>query len=175
MRENNFPTNKTLQHGYMSIEMLFVIIVLLIGMGFALYNGWSMMGSSDVNNEQGNVGQLIANTRKLKGSTGYGASGTNLITQLSAIRGLPNMSFSNSQLYNSWSGEVTVVSNGMTFTVTENGLPQDACVTLSTKVGRGQKVTTSINGGTAVSGEVASATATSGCSSDSNTVAWTAY
>ncbi|MFH7345191.1 type 4 pilus major pilin [Pseudomonas syringae pv. tagetis] len=45
--------------------------------------------------------------------------------------------------------QVTVVANGMTFTVTEAGLPQDACVTLATKIGRGQKVTTSINGGTA--------------------------
>lgn len=67
------------------------------------------------------------------------------------------------------------VANGMTYTVTEAGLPQDACVTLATKIGRGQKVTTSINGGTDVSGEVSSATATSGCTTDSNTVAWTAY
>ncbi|WP_277343878.1 type 4 pilus major pilin, partial [Pseudomonas viridiflava] len=59
--------------------------------------------------------------------------------------------------------------------VTEAGLPQDACVTLSTKIGRGQKVSTSINGGTAVNGEVSSAAATTGCSTDSNTVAWTAY
>lgn len=167
--------NRTSQFGYISIEMLFVIIVILIGMGFALYNGWSMMGSSDVNNEQGNVGQLIANTRKLKGSAGYGASGTNLVTQLAAIRGLPNMSYASSKLYNSWSGEVTVVSNGMTYTVTEAGLPQDACVTLATKLGRGQKVSTSINGGAAVSGEVSAAAATSSCSTDSNTVAWTAY
>ncbi|RML61614.1 hypothetical protein ALQ92_200167 [Pseudomonas syringae pv. pisi] len=113
-----------------------------------------------------NVGQLIANTRKLKGSTGYGASGTDLIAQLSSIRGLPNMSFSSGKLYNAWSGQVTVVANGMTFTVTEAGLPQDACVTLATKIGRGQKVTTSINGGTAVNGEVSSAAATSGCSTD---------
>ncbi|RMO63405.1 hypothetical protein ALQ37_02744 [Pseudomonas syringae pv. aptata] len=59
--------------------------------------------------------------------------------------------------------------------LTEAGLPQDACVTLATKIGRGQKVTTSINGGTAVNGEVSSAAATSGCSTDSNTLAWTAY
>ncbi|KPB66534.1 pilus assembly protein PilX [Pseudomonas syringae pv. syringae] len=163
------------QTGYISVELLFALIVILIGMGYALYNGWSAMGSSDVNNEQGNVGQLIANTRKLKGSAGYGASGTDLIAQLSSIRGLPNMSFSGGKLYNAWSGQVTVVANGMTYTVTEAGLPQDACVTLATKIGRGQKVTTSINGGTAVSGEVSSATATSGCTTDSNTVAWTAY
>ncbi|WP_257111950.1 type 4 pilus major pilin [Pseudomonas ficuserectae] len=163
------------QIGYITVELLFALIVILMGMGYALYNGWSAMGSSDVNNEQGNVGQLIANTRKLKGSAGYGASGTDLIAQLSSIKGLPNMSFSGGKIYNAWSGQVTVVANGMTFTVTESGLPQDACVTLATTIGRGHKVTTAINGGTAVSGEVSSANATSGCTTDSNTLAWTAY
>lgn len=87
--QNTTQSARAKQIGYISIELLFVLIVILIGMGYALYNGWGAMGSSDVNNEQGNVGQLIANTRKLKGSTGYGASGTDLIAQLSSIRGLP--------------------------------------------------------------------------------------
>lgn len=164
------------QAGYVSIEMMFVLLVILIGVGYALYNGSALMGNSDVGNEQSNIGQLIANTRKLKGMSGYGASGTNLVTQLIAAKGVPNMSISSGALYNAWGGAVTVVSNGMTFTVTENGLPQDACISMASKMSRGSKATTSINSGNAVTGEVDSATATSGCSKDTgNTLAWTVY
>lgn len=46
---------------------------------------------------------------------------------------------------------------------------------LATKISRGTKVTTAINGGTAVTGEVDPGTATSGCSKDSNVLAWTVY
>lgn len=122
-----------------------------------------------------NIGILISNTRKLKASSGYGTSGTSLVSALRVSKGLPNMSDDGTSRYNSWGGAVTVVSNGMTFTVTENGLPADACVTLATKISRGQKVTTTINAGTAVTGEVLQANATSGCSKDANVVAWTVY
>lgn len=162
--------------GYIDISMLFVLIVIAIGIGYAIYNGGSLLGSSDVSNEQSNIGQLIANTRKLKGSAGYGTSGTSLVPQLVASKGVPNMSVSGNNLYNPWNGTVTVVSGGMTAIFTENGLPEDACVTLATKISRGQKVTTSINGGSGVSGEVDSATATSSCTdSSNNTLAWTVY
>lgn len=164
------------QAGWMSIEMLFVLLVALIGVGYALFNGGQLMGTSDISNEQSNIGQLIANTRKLKGMSGYGASSTNLVPQLIATKGVPNMSMSGGALYNAWSGSVTVVSNGMTFTVTENGLPQDACISLASKMSRGSKATTAINSGTAITGEVDSAAATSGCSKDTgNTLAWTVY
>lgn len=164
------------QAGYVSIEMLFVMLVVLIGVGYALFNGSALMGTSDIGNEQGNIGQLIANTRKLKGMSGYGASSTNLVPQLIAVKGVPNMSVSGGALYNAWGGSVTVVSNGMTFTVTENGLPQDACISLASKMSRGSKATTAINSGTAITGEVDSAAATSGCSKDTgNTLAWTVY
>lgn len=163
------------QRGVFSLEMMFVLIIAVVALGYIIYNGGSLMGSQDVTNEQSNIGTLIANTRKLKASSGYGTSGTSLVSQLVASKGLPNMSVNGSNLYNAWGGSVTVVSSGMTFTITENALPQDACVTLATKISRGAKVTTAINGGTAVTGEVDPGTATSGCSKDSNVVAWTVY
>lgn len=164
------------QRGFIDLTMLFVLICLAIGIGYALYNGGALFSSSDVSNEQSNIGQLMANTRKLKGSNGYGTSGTNLVDQLIASKGLPNMNVSGGTLYNAWNGTVSVTSGGMTFILTENGLPSDACMTLATKLSRGPKVSTSINGGSAVSGEVSSAVAAAGCTdSDENTVAWTVY
>jgi hypothetical protein len=164
------------QGGFIDISMLFVLIVIAIGLGYAIYNGGSLMGSSDVGNEQSNIGQLIANTRKLKGSNGYGASGTSLVTQLTIAKGLPNMSVSGANLYNAWNGTVTVTSGGMTFVVTENGLPGDACMTLATKISRGQKVQTSINGGSGITGEVSSSAASASCTdTNNNTLAWTVF
>ncbi|RED02082.1 PilS-like protein [Ectopseudomonas oleovorans] len=163
------------QRGVFSLEMMFVLIVMVVALGYIIYNGGSLLGSQDVTNEQSNIGILISNTRKLKASSGYGTSGTSLVSALRVSKGLPNMSDDGTSLYNSWGAAVTVVSNGMTFTVTENGLPADACVTLATKISRGQKVTTSINAGTAVTGEVLPANATSSCSKDANVVAWTVY
>ncbi|SHN12631.1 PilS N terminal [Pseudomonas asturiensis] len=162
------------QYGFIDLSMIFVLICIAVGVGYAMYNGGSLLGSSDVNNEQSNIGMLIANTHKLKGSSGYGASGTNLVPQLAAAKGLPNMTYSGGTLYNSWSGSVSVVSAGMSFVITQNGLPQDACVSLATKIGRGQKVSTSLNGGTSSSGEIDSATAAASCTDgNTNSVAWT--
>ncbi|MFJ5299230.1 type 4 pilus major pilin [Pseudomonas sp. NPDC088368] len=171
MRRNQ---SRAAQSGFIDLSMIFVLIVIAVGVGYAMYNGGSLMGSSDVNNEQSNIGMLIANTRKLKGSTGYGTSGTSLVPQLAAIKGLPNMTYSGGALYNAWGGTVTVTSVGNSFAITENGLPQDACVSLGTKIGRGQKVSTALNGGTSTSGEVDAATAATGCTdSSANSVAWT--
>lgn len=177
MAHNTHVRGQRRQKGYISIEWMFALIAFAIGVGYALYNGGGLLGSSDVTNEQANIGQLIANTRKLKGRSGYGSSGTDLVAQLKASGGLPNMAISGTTLYNAWNGTVTVVSNGITFTITENGLPQDACLALATKTSLSQRVTTSINGGSTTTGEVTSAVATSGCSntSNNNTVAWTAY
>lgn len=164
------------QGGFIDLSMLFVLICIAIGIGYAIYNGGSLLSSSDVSNEQSNIGQLIANTRKLKGSNGYGTSGTSLVTQLATSKGLPNMSVSGSTLYNAWNGTVTVTSGGMTFILTENGIPGDACMTLATKISRGQKVATSINGGSSSTGEVSSATAAASCTdTTTNTLAWTVY
>lgn len=163
------------QRGFVELSTLFVLIVIAIGIAAAIYKGGQLLGNSDVAEEQSNIGTLIANIRKLKSSNGYGTSGTNLVPALVVSKGVPNMSVSGNNLYNSWSGSVTAVSSGMTFTLTENGLPSDACVTLATKISRGQKVTTSINGGSSTTGEVDPVTAASGCNKDENIVTWTAY
>ena len=100
------------QRGFIDLTMLFVLICLAIGIGYALYNGGALLSSSDISNEQSNIAQLMANTRKLKGSNGYGTSGTNLVDQLVASKGLPNMSVSGGMLFNAWNGTVSVTSGG---------------------------------------------------------------
>lgn len=167
--------NGNKQRGFLSIDGLFWLMLVVVALGFILWMSWRMLGSSDVAIEQSNVSTLIANTKKLKGSTGYGASGQNLVPSLIAIEGTGSMGISGSALVNQWNGPVTVVSNGMTFTITEGGVPRSACITLATKVAKDRQTTTAINGGSTSTGEVHSTAATTSCSSDSNTIAWTTY
>ncbi len=167
--------NGNTQRGFLSIDGLFWLMLVVVALGFILWMSWRMLGSSDVAIEQSNVSTLIANTKKLKGSTGYGASGQNLVPTLIAIEGTGSMGISGSSLVNQWNGSVTVVSNGMTFTITEGGVPRSACITLATKVAKDRQTTTAINGGSSSTGEVHSTSATTSCSSDSNTIAWTTY
>ncbi|HBP0736159.1 TPA: pilus assembly protein PilX, partial [Pseudomonas aeruginosa] len=51
--------------------------------------------------------------------------------------------------------------------------PQDACITLATKIAKNTFEQTKINSGTAITGEVTTAAATQACSSDSNSITWT--
>ncbi|OLU25495.1 pilus assembly protein PilX [Pseudomonas sp. PA15(2017)] len=163
------------QRGFLSIDGLFWLMLVVVALGFILWMSWRMLGSSDVAIEQSNISTLIANTKKLKGSTGYGASGQNLVPSLIAIEGTGSMGVSGTTLLNQWNGGVTIASNGMTFTITERAIPKSACITLATKVAKDRQTTTAINGGSATTGEVQAAAATTSCSSDSNTIAWTTY
>ena len=86
MRTQSF-TGSRRQRGFLELSTLFVLIVVALGIALAVANGLGLLGSSDVSNEQSNVGTLIANTRKLKSSSGYGTSGTNLVSQLVTTKG----------------------------------------------------------------------------------------
>lgn len=166
---------KRTQVGFLSIDGVFWLMLIAVALGFIVWMSWRMMGNSDVAIEQSNISTLIANTKKLKGSTGYGAPGQSLVTSLINIEGTGSMGVSGTTLSNQWNGAVTVVSNGMTFTISEANIPKSACITLATKVAKDKQTTTTINGGTATTGEVLATAATTSCSNDANTMTWTTY
>lgn len=163
------------QRGFLSVDGVMWIMLVTIALGFIAWMGYKMLGNSDAAIEQSNITSIIANTKKLKGSSGYGTSGTNLVPSLIAIDGTGSMGVSGTTLTNQWNGAVTLVSSGMTFTITENNVPKSACVTLATKISKDKQTTTSINGAAAVSGEILGASATMSCSNDSNSISWTTY
>nr|WP_256354539.1 type 4 pilus major pilin [Pseudomonas reactans] len=154
--------------------MLFYLILAALVLGGAIALGLKLFNKQTNNGEQSNVGSLALNVRPLKSGQGYGASGTNLIPQLIAVDGIPDgLTNSSGAIFNSWNGTVTVTSTGPAFVLTYTGVPPDACVSLATKVAKTRAYSTKINSGTAVIGEVDSATATTNCSTTSNTIAWT--
>lgn len=162
------------QHGFISIEMVIVLIIIALGLGLAVSRGAGLFGSSNISEEQSNLATLTTNTRALKGSNGYGTSGTNLVPSLIAINGVPkNMSVNAGVLYNVYGGSVSVSSTGMGFAITSSSLPQDACIALATRVAKNEYERTQINSGSALNGEVSSVAATTACSGTTNTITWT--
>ncbi|OWJ89363.1 hypothetical protein B6S59_31260 [Pseudomonas sp. A46] len=172
MKNNRSFSRK--QNGATTMEVLFYLIVAALVLYVVVQMGFKLFGKQTNNTEQTNVAELIINTRALKSSQGYGASGTNLVPQLLATDGIPNgLTVASNVPYNAWNGAVTVVSAGVAFTITYQAVPQDACVALATKVAKNQAFTTRINSGTALTGEVTAATATTSCSGTTNTITWT--
>lgn len=162
------------QAGSSNMEMLFYLILAALVVGGAIALGLKLFNKQTNNGEQSNVANLIVNTRALKGSQGYGTNGANLIPQLIVTDGIPDgLTNSSGAIYNSWNGTVTLTSTGPAFVLTYSGIPQDSCVSLATKVAKTRAYSTKINSGTAVVGEVDSATASTNCSATTNTIAWT--
>lgn len=162
------------QTGSSNMEMLFYLILAAILISAAIAFGLKLFNKQTNNGEQTNVANLVVNTRALKGSQGYGASGANLIPQLIITDGIPDgLTNSSGAIFNSWNGTVTVTSTGPAFVLTYSGIPQDSCVSLATKVAKTRAYSTKINSGTAIVGEIDSATAATDCSAVTNTIAWT--
>jgi type II secretory pathway pseudopilin PulG len=162
--------------GFTAVEL---IVVLIVGLGIIALAAGKMdmlFGNANLSEEISNVNTLFANARALKTSSGYGASGTDLTAQLTAVNGVPrNMSVSGGVIYNLWGGSVPVVSTGTGFTVTQNMVPQDGCIKMSTRISKGGTFSTiKINANSAVTGEITSAMATTQCNSAaSNTIIFT--
>lgn len=98
---------KRTQAGFLSIDGVFWLMLIAVAIGFIVWMSWRMIGNSDVAIEQSNISTLIANTKKLKGSTGYGTSGQSLVTSLINIEGTGSMGISGTTLVNQWNGAVT--------------------------------------------------------------------
>ncbi|MGZ0717724.1 type 4 pilus major pilin [Pseudomonas gessardii] len=170
------PTNTHhAQRGFLSLDGLFWLMLIAVALGFIVFLGYRTFGSSDVTIEQSNLGTLLANTKRLKSTTGYAVTGTDLVPSLINLEATGGMSINGATLANRWNGVVTVISNGMTFTITERNLPKAACITLASNMAKDKQTTTAINGGTAIAGEVTAVAASTSCSSDANTIAWTSY
>ena len=157
---------KKKQLGVIGIEMIMVIVILLILVGWATARSDMMKSRTGTLTEASSVITIVENTRALtKSSSGYGASGTDLVPTLIQNTGVPkNLSVISSVIYNQFNGAITVVSTGTGFNVTDRSLPQDVCTQAAVSISRSNSVDTiSINGSAAVTGEITAAIATSEC------------
>ena len=162
--------------GFTLVEIIIVVVIIAIIAALAGPRIIKAFGGSDANDELQNMQQLFGNLKELKGRTGYGANGTSLVAQLASKGALPGAwVYDGTSLTNRWGGAITITSTGPAVQVTSANIPAPACNTLSTRLG-GQGVrTTSINGGTAITGEVTSAAASAACGDEDDVAAlsWT--
>jgi prepilin-type N-terminal cleavage/methylation domain-containing protein len=164
------------QKGMTLIELVVAIVVGLIIISFAVAGISGVMSKSDVSGEAQGLAGLIANTKSARANGTYGASGTNLVPTLIAMRAIPaSVAVNGTTLTNQWGGAIGVLSTGAGYSVSTAAIPPEACIELATKLSRSM-VSTTINGGTPIVGPVATAAATTGCANDgnANTVLWTA-
>lgn len=161
------------QRGASGIEMVVVIFVGLLIL-IAAMAWWSKLtGSAKNSGELENVTSMQTNIQTLKTASGYGPSGSNLIPVLINSDGIPSsMQKNGNTVFNVWGGAVTAVSTGMGFTHTYAGVPDSSCIFLATKAPLTSAMTLKINGGSPLSGEVDSISATAACTAGTNTLAW---
>jgi len=165
------PNLKKKQFGFTALELGVVLIIGAVVVAFAATQGSKLWGDNQNTVELQNIASLYTQTKNLKGTAGYGTSGTSLLPTLAAMDALPkNMAYSGGVLTNSWGGTVTVASTGAGYAVTYNNVPQASCIELAQKVSKGGAMTTKPGGGAVVTGEVTSAVAAAGCSAETNTL-----
>lgn len=176
MKSRFFQRQKK-QRGFLSIEAIVVLVVVLGLLALGASKMDMLTGNSNATEELSNVQALYVATKGLKSSAGYGTSGTDLMATLIAGGGVPkNITVAGGVATNLFGGTITVASTGAGFTLTENNLSQDVCIKLAMKVSAGGQFTnTSLNGGSAITGPMSSAQAGAGCtnSGNANTVTWT--
>lgn len=167
--------SKRLARGMTLLEML--VVVAIIGVIIALASGrvGGFNNAQKISNHIVQTSSLIANTKQLRGTTGYGASGADLVPTLIKSGLVPSgMQVSGSTIKSVFGGTVTVASTGNGYTVTDPTIPQDACIQILPKISMSGVVSTKVGTSTAITGEVDSAAATTNCASaTANSVAWT--
>lgn len=168
-------TNLRRSRGFTLIEMLVVVAIVAVIAAFAAGRIGGFGTAQKVSNHIVQVSSLIANTKQLRSSTGYGAAATDLVPTLIKSGLVPSgMQVSGSTIKSPFGGTVTVVSTGNGYTVTDPTIPQDACIQVLPKISQSGVVSTKVGTSTAITGEVDAATATTNCANaTANSVAWT--
>ncbi len=170
-----YATKASKQRGATIIEMVVFIALGLIILGVAAAIIAKGMDSSDIGVDTENVNQLLINAKDVRDVSGYGAAGTNMVPTMVAANGIPsNMTITGGIPYNQWNSAITIVSTGLGFTLSAGSIPMDACIKEATKLSRPGTLSTAIDGGAAIVGQVSNAVATAQCTTASaNTLAFT--
>lgn len=175
MSKNYSFNQRKSQKGATIIEIVVFIAIGLIILGVAAALIAKGMSSSDIGTDTSDLNQLVINAKDVRDVSGYGAAGTDLVPSMSAAKGIPsNMTITAGKPYNQWNGLITIVSTGLGFTLTSPNIPMDACIKEATKLSRPGTLSTSINGGAAVVGQITNVQATAQCTSaTANTLSFT--
>ncbi|MEG0280996.1 MAG: type 4 pilus major pilin [Morganella sp. (in: enterobacteria)] len=180
------PSRSAVPRGAITLlEAAIYIVIALVVLAVAMTQGGGLFNRNDANTEFGNAAELMSNTRSmLKTSGTYNFTGADDMTgALIQFGGAPaNMtvvgtkSSGTAKLQNLWGGEVTVkpvaTSGGQksTFSLTYASVPQEACITLATKLSAAPNVVTTLVNGTTTNGAISASDIGRQCTADNGSV-----
>lgn len=142
----NFSPQKK-QGGFTLLELA-IVIAMVAGLIIILVKSGSSVGSSrKASSEVTAVSAIMENAKAFKSGGSYGA-GTDMVPILIRANQVPGaIGVTANTLANQWNGTITIVGTGPQLTLTDNGVPADACASVLTGVGNGDSsMVTSVGG-----------------------------
>ena len=173
MKTNRF--NRKRQGGYTLIELGIVLLIIALIAAGILAKSYFQKSTANGQTEQSTITAVIGALPNAKGTMGtagtYGTAGTNLVSYLVTGKVIPTTySTTATTITNAWGGAITAVSTGAGWTVTDNSLPNDICLSLATTINNSAGGTTAL--ATTINGAALSNASTQ-CSTNANAVAFT--
>ncbi|CNI36822.1 type 4 pilus major pilin [Yersinia ruckeri] len=167
------------------IEATMYIVLALVVLAIAVTQGGGLFNRNDASTEYNNAAELLTNTRTMLKTSGiYDFSSADTMTgALIQFGGAPaNMTMvgtktsGTAKLQNLWGGAVTVqpvaTAGGQksSFSLTYAAVPQEACITLATKISAAPSVVTTLVNGTTTNGQIAASAVGAQCTADNGSV-----
>jgi hypothetical protein len=182
MKSLPITSHTTVNRGAITLlEAAIYIVIALVVLAIAMTQGGGLFNRNDASTEFSNSAEVMSNARSMLKTSGvYNFSSADDMTgALIQFGGAPaNMtvvgtkSSGTAKLQNLWGGAVTLqpvaTSGGQksTFSLTYAGVPQEACVTLTTKLSAAPNVVTTQVNGTTNNGPVAANAVGAQCTAD---------
>jgi hypothetical protein len=168
------PSRSAVHRGAITLlEAAIYIVIALVVLAFAMTQGGGLFNRNDASTEFSNSAELMSNARQMLKTSGiYNFSG-GAPANMTVVG---TKSSGTAKLQNIWGGAVTVLpvatSGGQktTFSLIYAAVPQEACVTLATKLSAAPNVVTTQVNGTTNNGPVAASAVGTQCTADKGSV-----
>lgn len=167
------------------IEATMYIVLALVVLAIAVTQGGSLFNRNDASTEYNNAAELLTNTRTMLKTSGiYNFASADAMTgALIQFGGAPaNMTVvgtknaGSAKLQNLWGGAVTVqpvaTAGGQksSFSLTYAAVPQEACITLATKLSAAPSIVTTQINGTTTNGPIEANAIGAQCTADNGAI-----
>jgi len=172
-RGYRYATN-TRQSGIGALEYIAIALFFVVVLAGVLDRSGKLSFTTNNVAENAAISSLYQSTKtNAKSSAGYGTSGTSLIPTLSVTKGIPsNLPFNGTTLQNTYGQNYTLTSTGSGFSLTDPGISQADCIKIVVQQSNNGNwdAGIAVNSGTAVTGAIATSTATTSCSTPTNSI-----
>lgn len=174
-QRQKFARHSGRQRGFLSIEAIIVLIVIIVLLGIGASKSGILSGLADTNAEINNITAIAGSMKSIKTTSGYGAAGTDLTNQLIAGGFVPtSVAIVGGVLQNSVGGPYTIKSTGPGYTFASGGMDTALCVKTATNMSKNNTFSsTQIGSGSSIAGEVTADVAATACAGGNVTITWT--